>query len=268
MGVGAIFISSLALDKLPTPHNPPENQTELLATVLQPIISFVVLGSIIIRKHHQLHLQLHNLSLSLDGLSIPFFSFGKRVHSRTVSITQTWTARSGNQDPDWMTSVRRISSPGSLVSDPTSIANPASAVHSSSVEMPGSAHVIIEVPKVDGATAAIRRAAPPPPPLQLPSSTPTAASSTIEVQGIASEVVVQQRTVRFPNRIPLPPSPLPSSSEWPGSRSATPNGGGEGDSEVVQSRTVHFPASPMVEDEDRGGGALVVQKTVRFPIEQ
>jgi hypothetical protein len=49
MGVGAVFISSLALSKLPTPHKPPADQAELLAAVLQPIISFVVLGSIIIR---------------------------------------------------------------------------------------------------------------------------------------------------------------------------------------------------------------------------
>jgi len=50
MGVGAIFISSLALDKLPTSQDPPADQAELLAAVLQPIVSFIVLGSIIIRK--------------------------------------------------------------------------------------------------------------------------------------------------------------------------------------------------------------------------
>lgn len=50
MGVGAIFISSLALTRLPTPHDPPQNQQELLAATLQPITAFVVLGSIAIRK--------------------------------------------------------------------------------------------------------------------------------------------------------------------------------------------------------------------------
>lgn len=50
MGVGAVFVSSLALSRLPTPHDPPQNQQELLATILQPIVSFIVLGSIIIRK--------------------------------------------------------------------------------------------------------------------------------------------------------------------------------------------------------------------------
>lgn len=50
MGVGAVYISSLALTLLPTPHDPPQNQQELLAATLQPIVSFIVLGSIIIRK--------------------------------------------------------------------------------------------------------------------------------------------------------------------------------------------------------------------------
>ncbi|KAK0440284.1 Sodium/hydrogen exchanger [Armillaria borealis] len=58
MGVGAIFVSTLALTRLPEPQYPPQNQQELLAATLQPIVSFVVLGSIIIH-----------------GLSIPFFSF-------------------------------------------------------------------------------------------------------------------------------------------------------------------------------------------------
>jgi sodium/hydrogen antiporter len=54
MGVGAIFVSSLAVQKLPVPHDPPENHVELLATILQPIVAFMVLGSIIIRKNHDI----------------------------------------------------------------------------------------------------------------------------------------------------------------------------------------------------------------------
>lgn len=50
MGVGAIFVSTLALSRLPTPHSPPANQQELLAATLQTLVSFVVLGSIVIRK--------------------------------------------------------------------------------------------------------------------------------------------------------------------------------------------------------------------------
>jgi hypothetical protein len=51
MGVGALFISTLALTRLPTPHDPPQGQAELLAACLEPIVAFIVLGSIICRKH-------------------------------------------------------------------------------------------------------------------------------------------------------------------------------------------------------------------------
>ena len=51
MGVSAIFVSTLALMKLPMPNVPPTNQQEYLAATLQAIVSFIVLGSILIRKH-------------------------------------------------------------------------------------------------------------------------------------------------------------------------------------------------------------------------
>ena len=50
MGVGAIFVSTLALSELKVPHNPPQDQEELLAATLQVIVSFIVLCSIIIRE--------------------------------------------------------------------------------------------------------------------------------------------------------------------------------------------------------------------------
>lgn len=233
MGVGAIFISSLALSKLPTPHSPPADQTEVLAAVLQPIISFVVLGSII-----------------THGLSIPFFSFGKRVHSRTMSITQTWTSRSANREPDWITTVRRVSPPASLLSDPVS------AVTSSPVEGPPSPHVIIDVPATEAATAAFQRANPLPP--QSPStSTPTAASAATENPDVV-EVIPRAKTVRFPPSLDRPSSTLPSSIE--GSDSASPGDDGH---TVVQSRT----APSEIEEDDRGGD-LVQQETVHFQREQ
>ena len=49
MGVGAVFISTLALHYLPTPSNPPQNQQDILALSIYPIVSFVVLSSIIVR---------------------------------------------------------------------------------------------------------------------------------------------------------------------------------------------------------------------------
>ncbi|KAL0956033.1 hypothetical protein HGRIS_002206 [Hohenbuehelia grisea] len=88
MGVGAIFVSTLALTRLPEPQTPANDQKELLAAVLHPIVSFVVLGSII-----------------LHGLSIPFFSFGRNV-SRSVSLSATLTSRSRNDVPDWVSWVR------------------------------------------------------------------------------------------------------------------------------------------------------------------
>jgi hypothetical protein len=51
MGVSAVFVSSLALTRLPTPEHPPANQAQYLAATIQPIVSFVVLGSIIVRKY-------------------------------------------------------------------------------------------------------------------------------------------------------------------------------------------------------------------------
>ncbi|KAJ7268613.1 Sodium/hydrogen exchanger family-domain-containing protein [Mycena rebaudengoi] len=87
MGVGAVFVSTLALHRLPTPHDPPQNQQEILAASIQPIVAFVVLGSIVIH-----------------GLSIPFFSLGGTMHSRTRSLISTLTRTEPN---DWLIGVRR-----------------------------------------------------------------------------------------------------------------------------------------------------------------
>ncbi|KAH7918314.1 hypothetical protein BV22DRAFT_1041837 [Leucogyrophana mollusca] len=89
MGVSAVFVSALALTRLPAPQSPPADQAELLAATIQIIVSFVVLGSIVIH-----------------GLSIPFFSFGRGVHSRTVSLSYTWTSRT-RMTPDWVLWARR-----------------------------------------------------------------------------------------------------------------------------------------------------------------
>lgn len=99
MGVGAIFVSTLALERLPNPHNPPESQAELLAATLQPIVAFVVLGSVITRTRYPWVMEglAHIFS---DGLSIPFFSLGRNVHSRTLSLTATLTSRT-RVDPEW-----------------------------------------------------------------------------------------------------------------------------------------------------------------------
>jgi NhaP-type Na+/H+ or K+/H+ antiporter len=83
IGVGAVFISALAQSRLEVPHNPPSSQQDVLAIALQPIVAFVVLGSIV-----------------THGLSIPFFSMGQRTLTFSRSIV-------GDQ-PDWLNWVRRV----------------------------------------------------------------------------------------------------------------------------------------------------------------
>lgn len=93
MGVGAVYISTLAIHKLAIPQNPPETQADKLATALHPIVSFVVLSSIIIH-----------------GLSIPFFSAGRNF-SRNVSLSRTLTYGARVPVPDWLLNVNWV--PGS-----------------------------------------------------------------------------------------------------------------------------------------------------------
>ncbi|KZV73094.1 hypothetical protein PENSPDRAFT_318780 [Peniophora sp. CONT] len=88
MGVGAIFVSTLAIIKLEESSAKTE-QTEVLIQTIHPIVTFVVLCSIIVH-----------------GLSIPFFSFGKNVRVRTVSLSRTLTANQ-NTAPDWLLWARR-----------------------------------------------------------------------------------------------------------------------------------------------------------------
>ncbi|TFY77236.1 hypothetical protein EWM64_g6773 [Hericium alpestre] len=91
MGVGAVFISTLAISRLETPEDPPQNQQQLLAATLQPIVAFIVLCSIIIH-----------------GLSIPFFSLSREVGSRMLSLSRTRTLTLRGPDvPDWLFGSRR-----------------------------------------------------------------------------------------------------------------------------------------------------------------
>lgn len=83
---GAVYISTFAVGYLPKPSNPPADQTEFLASTIQPIVAFVVLCSV-----------------AIHGLSIPFFSLGRRVHS--VS-SRTWSRHASG--PDWATYTRHI----------------------------------------------------------------------------------------------------------------------------------------------------------------
>jgi len=50
MGVSAIFVSALALHRLPEPRDPPQTQEDILAMALQPVVGFIVLVSIVVRE--------------------------------------------------------------------------------------------------------------------------------------------------------------------------------------------------------------------------
>ncbi|KAF8267323.1 Sodium/hydrogen exchanger family-domain-containing protein [Lactarius quietus] len=64
---------------------PPANQAERLGATIQPVVAFMVLCSILIH-----------------GLSIPFFSLGRRV----TTVTRTWSRQPSL--PDWALHTRRV----------------------------------------------------------------------------------------------------------------------------------------------------------------
>jgi hypothetical protein len=105
MGVGAVFVSTLAIHRLPSPANPPVTQQDYLSLALQPIVSFIVLSSIIIRKLATCINHLLSVECSLDGLSIPFFNIGRNV-SRNVSLSKTLTNPLRSY-PDWLLGINR-----------------------------------------------------------------------------------------------------------------------------------------------------------------
>jgi len=43
-----------------------------------------------------------------DGLSIPFFSVGRNIHTRTQSLTATLTTRAPFEVPEWLVGIRRV----------------------------------------------------------------------------------------------------------------------------------------------------------------
>ncbi|KAG1730025.1 Cation/H+ exchanger [Suillus lakei] len=105
----SIFVSSLALTRLPTPEYPPADQAQYLAATIQPIVSFVVLGSIIVH-----------------GLSIPFFSIGRGIHCRTTFSTITFPDIVGSTvDGD----VERGSTTLGVISDGSAVDTPQTTEH-------------------------------------------------------------------------------------------------------------------------------------------
>ncbi|KAI3612755.1 na+ h+ exchanger 1 [Moniliophthora roreri] len=90
IGIGAVFISTLAAEFLHEEIADANDQTRLLAASIQPITAFMVLCSILIH-----------------GLSIPSFSLGRRVHS----VSRTWsrhTTIGGSNTPEWATQATHV----------------------------------------------------------------------------------------------------------------------------------------------------------------
>lgn len=103
IGIGAIYISTLAAQQLPKPSNPPTNQTEVLALTIQPIVAFMVLCSV-----------------AIHGLSIPFSLLGRRVHSVG---SRTWSRHATSNVPDWTTHTRHVTRAEDVIinRDPTGL---------------------------------------------------------------------------------------------------------------------------------------------------
>ncbi|WVQ96326.1 hypothetical protein IAU59_003430 [Kwoniella sp. CBS 9459] len=98
MGVGAVFISTLAKTSLP--EGAAEKDTaavDRLREVIMPITTFLVLSSIV-----------------THGLSIPFFSLGRRVHSITYTRSRGLSMDARGDEPAWTTHARRIT-PGQQI---------------------------------------------------------------------------------------------------------------------------------------------------------
>ncbi|KIL66850.1 hypothetical protein M378DRAFT_352484 [Amanita muscaria Koide BX008] len=98
IGVGAIFISTLATMTLEEANtaNSQSEQAERLADVIQPVVAFMVLCSIVIH-----------------GLSIPSFSLGRRVHSVSRSVSRTWSRHASA--PDWTNQARLVERGANIV---------------------------------------------------------------------------------------------------------------------------------------------------------
>lgn len=75
IGVSAVFICNFAQTRLEAPRNPPLSQQDLLATALQPILSFVVLGSILIRMSNPFRCRSRLSMFAILQMAFPFRSF-------------------------------------------------------------------------------------------------------------------------------------------------------------------------------------------------
>jgi hypothetical protein len=129
-------------------------------------------------------------------------------------MTQTWTSRSANNQPDWITSVQRVTTPGVVVSDPISIpvvSYPSLATEASDVPAP---EMKVTTPHQRAISAQIQ--------------SPTPPRSIIEVPSAG-------KALEQPETDPFPQFPSPSSGQSDG-QSAMPLEG------PPLPKAVHFPS--------------------------
>ncbi|ESK83719.1 na+ h+ exchanger 1 [Moniliophthora roreri MCA 2997] len=91
MGIGAVFISTLAAERLHRDGDHDSAQVELLAKAIQPITAFMVLCSILVH-----------------GLSIPSFSLSRRIHTVSRTWSRHTTLGGANQPPEWTNQAKHI----------------------------------------------------------------------------------------------------------------------------------------------------------------
>ncbi|KAK7022027.1 hypothetical protein VNI00_017060 [Paramarasmius palmivorus] len=91
MGIGAVFISTLAAERLHRDGDHESPQIEMLSKTIQPITAFMVLCSILIH-----------------GLSIPSFSLSRRIHTVSRTWSRHTTIGGTSQPPEWTNQARLI----------------------------------------------------------------------------------------------------------------------------------------------------------------
>jgi hypothetical protein len=94
IGVGAIFISTLAAKKLPpVGSDGPQDQVELLAASIQPIVAFMVICSITIRKQLYILSRVTHLVAAIRRLVHSLFLTRKTRPFRFSHMEQTSKSR-------------------------------------------------------------------------------------------------------------------------------------------------------------------------------